>query len=51
MGRLIRFLIFLIFAGFVGLVGYAYLGPFLGVDFAPKPVEMRVPVTLDANDT
>lgn len=47
MGRLIKFLIFLIFIGFVGLVGFAYLGPFFGVDFAPAPIEIREPVTLE----
>ena len=46
MGRLIKLLIFLIIVGMIGLVGYAYVGPFFGADFAPQPVETRVPVTL-----
>lgn len=46
MGRLIKLLIFLIVVGMIALVGYAYVGPFFGAEFAPAPVETRVPVTL-----
>ena len=47
MGRLIKLLLYLLILGFVALVVYAYVGPFFGVDFAPEPVEIRQPVTLD----
>lgn len=46
MGKLIKLLIILSIFGFIGLVGYAYVGPFLGVDFATPQSEMRQPVTL-----
>lgn len=49
LGKLIKFLIFLAILGAIALVGYAYVGPFLGVDFAPPAVETRVPVTLGAD--
>ncbi|MEM6941735.1 MAG: hypothetical protein AAF509_16595 [Pseudomonadota bacterium] len=49
MGKLIKLLIYLIVLGFIALVGYAYVGPFFGADFAPAQVEMREPVTLEAN--
>lgn len=47
LGKLIKFLIFLTILGIIALIGYAYVGPFFGADFAPQPVETRVPVTLD----
>ena len=46
MGKLFKFLIFLMIIGFIGLVGFAYIGPFLGADFAAPQTEMREPVTL-----
>ncbi|MCW9044117.1 MAG: hypothetical protein OQK05_12310 [Pseudopelagicola sp.] len=46
MGKLILFLVALLCVGAIALVGYAYLGPLLGVEFAPAPSEIRQPLTL-----
>ena len=46
LGKLFKFLFILVLLALVGLVVYAYAGPFFGVDFAPAPVETRVPVTV-----
>ncbi|UWR20903.1 hypothetical protein [Sulfitobacter sp. S190] len=46
MGRLFKLLVILVILGFIGLVGYAYIGPFLGADFAAPQIEMREAVTL-----
>ncbi len=45
--KLFKLLFILVIIGFIGLVGFAYVGPELGIDFAPAPEEVRVPVTLD----
>lgn len=47
LGKLFKLLFILVIIGFIGLVGFAYVGPELGIDFAPAPEEVRVPVTLD----
>ncbi len=47
LGKLFKLLFILVIIGFIGLVGFAYVGPELGIDFAPEPEEVRVPVTLD----
>lgn len=47
MGRVLKYLIYLTLLGFIGLVGYAYVGPFLGVDFSPPQSEVREPITLE----
>lgn len=44
--KLFKFLLFLLVLGFIGLVGFAYLGPFLGADFAEPETEIRIPVDL-----
>ncbi|WP_174234465.1 hypothetical protein [Sulfitobacter sp. SK012] len=49
MRKLLKFLMILVIIGFIGLVGYAYIGPFLGVDFAAPQSETRLPVTLPEN--
>lgn len=49
MFRLFKYLFYLVVLGFIGLVAYAYVGPFVGVDFSPPQVETRQPVVLDAN--
>ncbi len=46
LGKLFKLLFILAIIGFIGLVGFAYVGPELGIDFAPKPQEIRMPVTL-----
>jgi len=46
MGRLLKYLTYLIILGGIGLVGYAYIGPILGVDFAPAQTSIVEPVTL-----
>jgi hypothetical protein len=47
LGKLFKLLFIIVIIGFIGLVGFAYVGPELGIDFAPAPEEVRVPVTLD----
>lgn len=47
LGKLFKLLFILAILGFLGLVGYAYIGPELGIDFAPSPSEVRLPVTLE----
>lgn len=49
MGKLFKLLVILIIVGFIGLVGYAYVGPFLGADFAQPQSEIRLPVDLQAD--
>jgi hypothetical protein len=46
LGKLFKLLFILVIIGMIGLVGYAYVAPFLGIDFAPDPAEIRQPVTL-----
>ena len=46
LGKLFKLLFILAILGFIGLVGFAYVGPELGVEFAPSPQEVRIPVTL-----
>lgn len=48
-GKLIKFLIVLAVLGFIGLVGFAYIGPFLGADFAEPKSEIRIPIDLQAD--
>ena len=48
MWRLLKWLVILGILAVAGLVIYAYLGPFLGVDFSPESIEIREPVTLHA---
>jgi hypothetical protein len=50
MGKLILFIVALLCIAALGLVGYAYLGPMLGVDFAPPATEIRQPLTLSPVD-
>ena len=47
MWRLIKILFFLVILAGVGLVAYAYVGPFLGVDFMPPRETVTVPVEID----
>ncbi|MGJ8597529.1 hypothetical protein [Sulfitobacter sp.] len=47
LGKLFKLLFILAILGFIGLVGYAYVGPELGLDFAPTAQEVRLPVTLE----
>lgn len=47
MGRILKWLFYLAVLGMVGLVAFAYLGPILGADFAPRQTETRIPVTLN----
>jgi hypothetical protein len=46
LGKLFKLLFILVIIGFIGLVGFAYIGPELGIDFAPATKEIRLPVTL-----
>ena len=48
MARLFVYLVYLGVLCFLGLVAYAYVGPFVGVDFSAPQVELRKPVVLDA---
>lgn len=47
LGKLFKLLFILVIIGCIGLVGFAYIGPELGIDFAPEPSEIRLPVTLE----
>ena len=47
LSKLFKLLFILVIIGFIGLVGYAYVGPELGITFAPPPEEVRMPVTLE----
>lgn len=47
LGKLFKLLFILVIIGFIGLVGFAYVGPELGIDFAPVAQEIRMPVTLE----
>jgi hypothetical protein len=47
LGKLFKLLFILAILGFIGLVGFAYVGPELGIDFAPPAQEIRMPVTLE----
>lgn len=47
LGKLFKLLFILAVFGFIGLVGFAYVGPELGIDFAPPTQEIRMPVTLE----
>ena len=47
--RLIKWLFYLGVLGFIALVGYAYIGPFLGVDFSPDTKEIRQDIILETN--
>jgi hypothetical protein len=47
LGKLFKLLFILVIIGFIGVVGFAYIGPELGIDFAPVPEEIRLPVTLE----
>ena len=49
MRRLIKAVLYLCVLAFIALVAYAYIGPFFGADFSAPQVEVREPVTLDAN--
>jgi hypothetical protein len=48
MFRILKWLIYLIILAGIGLTLYAYLGPILGVDFAPEQREITQPVVLEA---
>lgn len=45
--KLFKLLFILAIIGFVGLVGFAYVGPYIGIDFAPPAQEVRMPVALE----
>ncbi|MEM7295297.1 MAG: hypothetical protein AAF330_01520 [Pseudomonadota bacterium] len=45
MGRVLKFLLYLIILSFLGLVAFAYLGPAIGLDFAPPTTVVRQPIT------
>jgi len=47
LGKLFKFLFILVIIGFIGLVGFAYVGPEIGLDFAPPQNDISLPVTLD----
>ncbi|MEQ6203797.1 hypothetical protein ABMC88_12145 [Sulfitobacter sp. HNIBRBA2951] len=46
LGKLFKFLFIIAILGFAALVGFAYVGPEIGIDFAPDRQEIRMPVTL-----
>ncbi|CUH62693.1 hypothetical protein TG4357_00252 [Thalassovita gelatinovora] len=48
MGRILKWLFTLTVLGFIALVAYAYIGPWLGVDFSAPQQEIHLKVVLDA---
>jgi hypothetical protein len=46
-GKLFKFIGYLTVLAVVALIAYAYVGPYIGVDFAPAQTEVRKPVTLN----
>lgn len=46
MGRLIKWLFYLLVLAAILLVLYAYVGPFLGVDFSSQTETTNVPVEI-----
>ena len=46
MGRLIKWLFYLVVLAAILLVLYAYVGPFLGVDFSARPESQTETITL-----
>ena len=49
MGRIVKWLIYLLILSALALIAYAYIGPYFGADFSPPQIEVRQPVTLDAD--
>ena len=49
MGRVFKYLFYLIVLGFLALVAYAYVGPFLGVNFSAPQTEQREQIILNAD--
>ncbi|WP_010141775.1 hypothetical protein [Oceanicola sp. S124] len=47
--RILKWLVFLVILAGIALVAYAYVGPWLGADFAPPVEETRTPLVLDAD--
>lgn len=45
--RIIKWLVYLAILGGIALVAYAYVGPWLGADFAPPVSETTTPLVLD----
>lgn len=45
---ILKWLIYITILGLIGLTIYAYVGPFLGVDFAPETSDITQPVVLGA---
>lgn len=45
----IKWLFYALVLALLALVAYTYAGPFFGADFSPPRIEVRQPVTLDAN--
>lgn len=46
MGRLIKWIVYLLIVLTILLVLYAYVGPFLGVDFAARPEDQLEMISL-----
>jgi predicted MFS family arabinose efflux permease len=47
--RLLKFIFYLFIVAAIAFVGFAYLGPFLGVDFSAHMQTIELPLTLDIN--
>jgi len=50
LGHVIKWLFYLSVLAVIALVAYAYVGEFFGADFSAPQQEIRMPVTLDAQD-
>jgi len=46
-GKLFKLIGYLAVLAILALIAYAYLGPYIGVDFSPEQTEIRKPVTLN----
>ena len=46
MGKIVKWLFYFIAIGAVALIIFAYIGPFLGVDFTPEEKTINIPVEL-----
>ena len=47
MRSLVKYLFFILVLLFVSVVAYAYIGPYLGVDFSAPQEDIRVPIVID----
>ena len=49
MGKIVKWLFYFTATGAIALIIFAYIGPFLGFDFAPEEKIIIIPVELHEN--